>query len=85
MIVGIVLVVMMLSGCNSSAKRWGGTTTVELPTNQKLVNVSWKDDSLWYLTRQMRDNEKAETFEYVEKSQHGIIEGKVIFSERKGE
>ena len=45
--------------------------------------ATWKESGLWYLTRPMRENEKAEIFIFQEDSQYGIMEGKVIFIETK--
>lgn len=74
-----------LTGCgdNSSAKLRGGSIVVALPKGQKLVNATWKDTSLWYLTRPMRDGEPAETSTFQEKSNYGYLEGKVVFNETK--
>lgn len=72
----------VVSGCNNLARRVGGTVTVTLPADQKLINASWKtDDSIWFLTRPMRDGEKAETYTYKEDSQFGVLEGTVIIKE----
>lgn len=38
------------AGCQSAAKNFGGDYTLKLPKNEKLVMITWKDDSLWYLT-----------------------------------
>jgi hypothetical protein len=54
-----------------------------LPNNQKLVNVTWKEGELWYLTRQMKQGEVAETYTFNEKSSFGLIEGTVIITENK--
>lgn len=71
------------SGCNMMAKSYGGTTSVDLSTGEKLTEVTWKDNSLWYLTRPMREGEEAETWTFQEKSNSGIMEGKVILKESK--
>jgi hypothetical protein len=70
-------------GCtaNSNARNFGGTLEVPLKAGQKLVNATWKDQELWYLTRDFREGEKAETWNFHEKSQFGIYEGTVIFKE----
>lgn len=71
-------------GCNTVAKNFGGTTTIELPENKKLIECTWKDsDSLWYLTRDMKENEIAETYEFKEDSNFGLLEGTVILKESK--
>lgn len=67
---------------NTCAKKWGGTTTVNLPKGKKLVNASWKDGDLWYLVRQAKPGEAPETLEYLEESNMGMYEGKVIFIEQ---
>ena len=79
----IVFVLLGCSGCNMMAKSYGGTTSVDLPTGQKLTEVTWKDNSLWYLTRPMREEEEAETWTFQEQSNSGIMEGKVILKESK--
>lgn len=36
-------------GCQSAAKNFGGDYTLKLPKNEKLVMITWKNNSLWYL------------------------------------
>ena len=76
---------LSLSGCNANkrAKEWGGTETITLPRETKLELVTWKDSSLWYLTRPMREDESPETHIYKQKSPFGVIEGEVIFIETR--
>jgi hypothetical protein len=82
-IVGLVVGMIFMAGCtaNSRAKYWGGKEEFNLPANKKLVNVTWKDNAMWYLVRGMRNGEVAETYEFCEKSGFGMIEGKVIIKE----
>lgn len=79
----LTITVMSLAGCNTMTRQFGGTSTVELPKGQKLVNVTWKESDLWYLTKPMTDNDKAETYEFTEDSNLGMMEGKVIIKESK--
>lgn len=65
------------------AKKYGGTATENLPANQKLVTVTWKETNLWYLTRPMSATDVAETYEFKESSNFGILNGKVIIKETK--
>jgi hypothetical protein len=68
---------------NERAKSYGGSTTITLPANTKLVNVTWEGASnLWYLTRARRPDEQTETYTFQEKSTFGSIEGTVIFKEK---
>ena len=74
-----------LSGCTeqSMSRDYGGDMTLELPVNQKLEEITWKEDSLWYLTRPMRENEEAEIHIFQQSSSWGLIEGTVTVVEKK--
>ena len=85
-IICIILVIMMMvvmSGCQYATKHWGGTMTVNLDPNVKLVNVTWKEDSLWILTKAMTEDDTAETYCFEEDSEFGMLEGTVIIVEHK--
>ncbi len=71
------------TGCQSVTKSFGGTTTINLEPNQKLEEITWKDDSLWYLTRLMTENDIAEIHTFQQSSNYGVFEGKVIVVESK--
>jgi hypothetical protein len=83
-----LLCLFSLSACdNAMTKSFGGTMTVELEKDQKLVNASWKSSgksssSLWLLTRVRKDNEQPETYKYIEKSTYGVFEGTVVIQEK---
>jgi hypothetical protein len=68
---------------NFAAKALGGKLAIDLPPNTKLMNVTWKETQLWYLTRPMQADEKAETLTFQEMSTLGILQGKVTFKESK--
>lgn len=76
---------------NTIAKKIGGSATVKLPPNTKLVNVSWKTDpktdksSLYYLYRPMRKDEFPETYKYQEDSTWGVLESTIIIIESRSE
>jgi hypothetical protein len=72
-----------LSGCQGATKSFGGSMTLELPPNTKLEMITWKDDSLWYCTRPMREGEQAETHTYQQSSEFGVFEGTVTIVESK--
>jgi hypothetical protein len=68
---------------NNRVKNYGGTMTVNLPKGQKLVIATWKEESIWYLTRPMEANEQPVESHFQEKSAKGLVEGKVIIKESK--
>lgn len=85
-IVSIILVIVMivaLSGCQYATKHLGGSMTVNLEPNTKLVNVTWKEDSLWLLTKHMTEDDVAETYYFKEDSEFGVFEGTVTIVEHK--
>jgi uncharacterized lipoprotein YehR (DUF1307 family) len=83
----VMLFTLMACTEQQRTKTFGGKMTVDLPKNQKLINVTWKttkaDIGLWYLTRPMRAGEEAETYTFKEDSQWGVFEGTVTIREQK--
>lgn len=79
----ILVVAALTAGCSQQylAKNGGGTATIDLPAGQKLVTATWKETSLWYLTRAAKPGEKPEALVFKESSSLGVIEGTVIFQE----
>ena len=72
-------------GCtaNERAKNFGGTQTINLPAGNKLFDVTWKGDSLWFAYQTMEEGQEPVTTTYEQKSSYGVFEGKVIFKESK--
>jgi hypothetical protein len=59
------------------AKTWGGSSTIHIPVEAKLVLVTWKNDDLWILIRERKEGEKAEEYLFQESSSWGLMEGKI--------
>ena len=81
----LTLITLTLTGCQGAARSLGGNVTLKLKPNQKLEVITWKDDSLWYCTRPMREDEVAETHTYQQSSEWGVFEGTVTIVESKSE
>jgi len=83
--ISLLVAITVFSGCtdNYRAKHYGGTMKINLEPNQKLVDVTWKENSLWYMTKPMSETDIAETYTFKEESGFGLVEGKVIFIESK--
>ncbi len=81
----VVVLVCLLASCtdNSRVKNWGGEATLHLPKGQKLLNVTWKESQLWYLTRPMTDKDVPETYSFHEESSWGMVEGTYTIVESK--
>lgn len=82
-----LILVMTFTGCTAqeAAKNYGGSMTIELEPGVKLEEITWKDDSLWYLTRPMHSDEEPETHVFQQSSSYGIFEGTVTIIESKNE
>jgi hypothetical protein len=81
--VGLFYLVTNLTGCQAVTKDLGGTTTITLEPGEKLEEITWKDDSLWYLTRPMRSDESPERHEFKQSTNFGVLEGTVIIIESR--
>lgn len=77
------ILVLSLMGCQTATKSLGGNTTLELEPNEKLEEITWKDASLWYLTRPMTEDDIAETHVFKQSSNWGVLEGTVTIVESK--
>lgn len=75
----------LLVGCTENVRTrfYGGYSVVELPCDQKFVNVTWKDTSMWYAYRPMQANEEPVKVTSRERSAFGVIEGHIVFIESR--
>lgn len=77
--------VVIGTGCTAQQRAFtfGGSATVDLPKGQKLVNITWKDDNLWFLTRTMTPTDIVEQYSFQESSSFGLLEGAVTIKENR--
>ena len=78
-----VSMVALISCDNWKSRKWGGSTTITLPKGEKLIEATWKESSLWYLTEPMDTDYKPKTKTFREDSNFGILEGTVTFVESR--
>lgn len=81
----IAVAMMALVSCteNSRVKNWGGEGIINLPQGRKLVNVTWKESHIWYLTRPMDSTDVPQTYQFHEESSWGMVEGTFNIVETK--
>lgn len=81
----VLTVILIIAGCTQQmkVKNFGGQMTIDLPKGEKLVEVTWKDDDIWYLTRPMRDDELSEAYKFQESSSFGTMQGTVLINESR--
>lgn len=81
----IAIVCTFFIGCteHGKARRWGGQMTITLPKGQKLLEATWKEASLWYLTEPMDSGYMPKTKTFREDSRFGVFEGEITFVESR--
>lgn len=80
----LVTVVLINTSCteNVRTRQFGGTSTIELPQNTKLVNVTWKEADLWVLTTAMSPTDVPKTYTFYEESSWEVWEGTIHIVEK---
>jgi len=73
----------LLTGCtaNDRAKHFGGSMEIEVPCDQSVFDVTWKEGSLWYATTPTSPGWVPETKTFHEVSQLGVVQGAVTLKE----
>jgi len=80
----ILFSILCLTSCDQSLTRTiGGTTKIELKPGEKLIEATWKGDDIWYLVEPMDSDYVPKTKVFKESSRMGVLEGKVIFYEKR--
>lgn len=84
--IGALLVLALgTAGCTEKqlAREYGGTTTIEVPADKQLINITWKEGStLWVLTKDRAPGHVPQTYYFEEDSAWGVFEGKVVIVEK---
>ena len=72
----ILVTMVVMSSCteNVRARHFGGTETLALKPNEKVLNVTWKDNEMWVCTQ----DTITRVVYFREKSSWGVVEGTVI-------
>jgi uncharacterized lipoprotein YehR (DUF1307 family) len=75
-------IIVSLSSCtdNQRARSFGGTEYITLDKGERMVNITWKKDHLWILTKQ--DTTKPTTYTFREKSSFGVLDGEIVVIEQ---
>jgi len=81
----LLITVLSFTNCTEQArtKAFGGTMTIELEKGERLIEATWKDTQLWYLTEPMKEDYVPNTKTFREQSSFGMMEGKVVFKESR--
>lgn len=82
-VIALALSTTLFSSCQTITKNLGGDMIINLKPNQKLEEITWEGDSLWYLTRPMTENDIAETHTFQEQADLEAFEVTVTIVETK--
>ena len=79
----MLIMLFAVTACtqNQRARIFGGTANIKFPCGKKLINVTFKKDNLWMLTRDLKPGDTLESYEFNEDSSWGIFEGVVKIQE----
>lgn len=80
-LIAILSFVFLAGGCNYVARKMGGSTTIELSEGERVENVTWKENSMWILTKHDLEK-KPTTYNFKEYSNFEIVEGTVHIVEK---
>lgn len=81
----VFITCMVLMSCSKQAitRRYGGNMTVNLKPGERLIEATWKENSVWYLVEPMDSDYKPKTKVFKENSALGIVEGSITFVETR--
>ncbi len=77
------LVAMCSCTQNQMARTYGGKMTIELPKGEKLINATWKEANLFYLTEPMEEGYIPKSKKFRESSNFGVWESEITFVESR--
>ena len=76
------MTICLFTSCEQYVSRkLGGDITINLAPGEKLVEATWKESNLWYLTEDAEEGYKPKTYEFCETSNMGFLEGSITFQE----
>lgn len=81
----LATILVALCSCteNQMARRYGGKMTITLPKGEKLVNATWKESNLFYLTEPMEEGYVPKSKKFRESSNFGLWESEITFVESR--
>lgn len=77
------LVAMCSCTQNQMARNYGGKMTIKLPKGEKLINATWKEANLFYLTEPMEEGYIPKSKKFRESSNFGVWESEITFVESR--
>jgi len=79
------IICIALTSCTEQqrTREFGGKMEIRLPAGQELMEVTWKENDIFYLTRPMAPDYVPVTKTFQESSSWGVMESTVLFIETR--
>lgn len=75
---------LSLTSCEQYvARKFGGNVDIKVEKGYKVTSATWKENDLFYFIEPMEEDYQPKVKKFIESSNIGVIESKVIFIESK--
>lgn len=79
-----IIGLLSLTSCEQYvARNFGGDVDITVEKGYKVTSATWKEDAIFYFIEPMEEDYKPKVKKFIESSNYGVLESKVIFIERK--
>lgn len=81
----IIVSLLVFASCNSqsAARNFGTDVNINVEKGYKVTSATWKNNDIFYFIEPMEVDYKPKVKKFVESSNFGVLESKVIFRESK--
>ena len=80
----IPIIFLLFTSCEQYvARKFGGNVNINVEKGYKVTSATWKENDLFYFIEPMEKDYQPKVKKFVESSNVGILESKVIFIESK--
>lgn len=75
---------LSLTSCEQYvARKFGGNVNIKIEKGYKVTSATWKETNLFYFIEPMEEDYQPKVKKFIESSNLGVLESKVIFIESK--
>lgn len=79
-----IISLLSLTSCDQYvARQFGGDVDIKVEKGYKVTSATWKGDAIFYFVEPMEEDYKPKVKKFIESSNLGVLESKVIFIESK--
>lgn len=79
-----IISLLSLTSCEQYvARKFGGNVDIKVEKGYKVTSATWKENDLFYFIEPMEEGYQPKVKKFIESSNVGVLESKVIFIESK--